>query len=79
MQPDIVDDYADLFSKALDLLRQENIPYVWTGGNPVENKKHEKRLDASFLHEIDYEFGHSLSWTGYLWNIDQPGMKYHQE
>ena len=42
---------------------QSQIPWIWTGGNPVSN------VDRETLKEIDNEYGGDLSWTGYKWNM----------
>ena len=42
---------------------QSQIPWIWTGGNPVNN------VDRGTLKEIDNEYGGDLSWTGYKWNM----------
>ena len=42
---------------------QSQIPWIWTGGNPVKN------VDRETLKEIDNEYGGDLSWTGYKWNM----------
>ena len=56
------DDYSYHFSSALELIKSRSIPYVWTGGSPVEGKSNHD------LHEIDYGIGMSLSFTGYVWD-----------
>lgn len=56
------DDYSYHFSSAMELIKSREIPYVWTGGNPIEGKTNYD------LHEIDYSIGHSLSFTGYVWD-----------
>jgi len=47
----------------MEFIIQSQIPYIWTGGNPVEN------VDRATLLEIDNEYGGDLSWTGYKWNM----------
>ena len=63
VDPSTTDEYPYHFTSALELLKARNIPYVWTGGSPVEGRTNKS------LHEIDYESGMSLSWTGYVWDM----------
>ena len=44
---------------------QSQIPWIWTGGNPVKN------VDRADLLEVDNEYGRDLSWSGYKWNMEE--------
>jgi len=59
------DEYAFHFSSALELIKNMNVPWMWTGGNKIPD------IDNGRLHEMDYEYGMSLSWTGHIWNMHQ--------
>ena len=63
VDPGHADDYSYHFSSALELIKGRNVPWVWTGGNPIEQQSPYE------LHEIDYSFGMDLSWTGYVWDM----------
>ena len=65
--PDHADDYGYHFSSALELIKERNVPWIWTGGNKIEQQSN------SDLHEIDYSFGRDLSWTGYVWDMHAMG------
>lgn len=63
VDPAHAEDYAYHFSSALELIKARNVPYMWTGGNKI------KGHDSYSLHEIDYSFGMSLSYSGYAWDM----------
>ena len=62
--------YDSLFGSAMQPIKKRKIPYVWTGGNEINN------LSNYDLHEIDYTFGGHYSWTGYIWDIGHDDMPY---
>ena len=69
VDPAHADDFDYHFSSALELIKARQVPWVWTGGNKI------KGLDNARLHEIDYSYGMSLSWTGYFWEMHQEDPK----
>ena len=62
VDPAFGDDYAYHFTSALELIKSNNLPYVWTGGNHVPGMTKHK------MYETDYSYGRSLSHTGYVWD-----------
>lgn len=66
VSPAHADDYAYHFSSALELIKERRVPYVWTGGRQIP------QYNQAALHEIDYQYGTDLSWTGYIWDIHLP-------
>ena len=63
VDPDHAEEYDYHWSSALELIKANNVPYVWTGGNKIPKKS------MYDLHEVDYMFGTNLSWTGYVWDM----------
>ena len=70
---DYENGFDSAFGSALQAIKQRKIPYVWTGGNPIDG------LSNYELHEIDYLFGGQYSWTGYVWDLGHEDMSYNQE
>ena len=62
-------DYARYFGQAMEFILQNQIPWIWTGGNPIS------ALDRATLLEIDNEYGGDLSWSGYKWNMHDHSAK----
>lgn len=60
--------YAAQFGNAMKPIKDRKIPYAWTGGNPISD------IDDEQLKAIDNNFGGSLSWTGFVWDLDHPDM-----
>ena len=51
VDPSVQDEFSYHFSSALEIIKSRGIPYIWTGGNPVQGKTNQE------LHEIDYSYG----------------------
>jgi len=58
-------DYSRYFGQAMEFILQSQIPWIWTGGNPVNG------VDRKTLLQIDKEYGGDLSWSGYKWDMDE--------
>ena len=56
-------DFSYHFTSALELIKNRKIPYMWTGGSNIDG------LSRMKMHEIDYGYGMSLSYTGHLWDL----------
>ena len=56
-------DYARYFGQAMEFIAQSQIPWIWTGGSPVNG------VDRQTLLDIDNEYGNELSWSGYKWDM----------
>ena len=63
VDPAYAKDYSYHFTSALELIKTRQIPYMWTGGSKIDDISNQK------LQEIDYDYGMSLSYTGYVWDM----------
>jgi hypothetical protein len=55
-------EYTLRLHALLDFLKEQNIPWVSTGG------KHHPKVTREEMVKIDSDYGKNLSWTGYRWD-----------